>query len=90
MNTEDLYTLKPSQLIMYSVDWCPDCRRAKFFFKRNAVPVIEVNVDNDKEGEMFVRNINSGNRVVPTIILPDGNIMVEPSNEELEAKFLKR
>ena len=90
MEAKNLYTLQPSQLVMYSVDWCPDCRRAKFFFKRNAISVIEVNVDKDRQGELFVREINSGNRVVPTIIFPDGNIMVEPSAEELEAKFLKR
>jgi len=89
MTAKDLYTLQPSQLVMYSVDWCPDCRRAKFFLERNTVSVVEVNVDNDKQGELFVRKINSGNRIVPTIIFPDGYIMVEPSNEELEAKFLK-
>jgi mycoredoxin len=89
MASHDLYTLQPNQIVMYTVDWCPDCRRAKFFFKRNAISVIEVNVDNDAQSEAFIRKINSGNRTVPTIVLPDGSIMVEPSNEELEAKFLK-
>jgi len=31
--TTDLYTTTPSRIVMYSVDWCPDCRRARFFFK---------------------------------------------------------
>jgi mycoredoxin len=83
----DLYTRAPEHIVMYSVDWCPDCRRAKFFFKRNNISVIEVNIEADKDGETFVRGINSGNRVVPTIVFPDGSIMVEPSTEDLTKKF---
>jgi mycoredoxin len=85
--TTDLYSLKPTQIVMYSVDWCPDCRRAKFFFKRKHIEVIEVDVNVDKQAEAFVKELNHGNRSVPTIILPDGTMMVEPSSAELEAKF---
>jgi mycoredoxin len=74
---------------MYSVDWCPDCKRAKFFFKRNNINVLEVNVDADEKGAAFVRELNAGNRTVPTIILPDGSIMVEPSSEDLNKRFSK-
>lgn len=87
MPTNNLYTRQPNDIVMYSVDWCPDCKRAKFFFKRNNISVIEVNVDNDQQGASFVREINSGARSVPTIIFPDGTIMVEPSTEELSNKF---
>lgn len=83
----DLYSLNPAQIVMYSVDWCPDCRRAKFFFKRKNIDVLEVDVNADKKAEAFVKELNQGNRSVPTIVLPDGSIMVEPSSAELEAKF---
>jgi mycoredoxin len=83
----DLYTLKPSQIVMYAVEWCPDCRRAKFFFKRKHIDVLEVDVNADKKAEKFVKELNNGFRSVPTIILPDGSKLVEPSMEELEAKF---
>jgi mycoredoxin len=87
MTDNDLYTLQPNQIDMYSVDWCPDCKRAKFFFQRNNIPVVEINVDNDEQGALFVRNINSGNRIVPTIIFPGGDILVEPSNSRLAEKL---
>ena len=74
---------------MYSVEWCPDCRRAKFFFKRKKIEVLEVDVNADKKAEEFVKGLNNGYRSVPTIILPDGSMMVEPSLEELEAKFIQ-
>ena len=83
----DLYSLNPAQIVMYSVEWCPDCRRAKFFFKRKKIDVLEVDVNADKKAEEFVKELNNGFRSVPTIILPDGSMMVEPSTEELEAKF---
>lgn len=86
-NQTDLYSTSPSQIVMYSVEWCPDCRRAKFFFKRKKIEVLEVDVNADKKAEDFVKELNNGNRSVPTIILPDGSMMVEPSSEELEAKF---
>ena len=83
----DLYSLKPTQIVMYSVEWCPDCRRAKFFFKRKKIDVLEVDINADKNAEAFVKELNNGNRSVPTIILPDGSMLVEPSTEELEKKF---
>jgi len=83
----DLYSLKPSQIVMYAVEWCPDCRRAKFFFKRKKIDVLEVDVNSDKKAEEFVKELNNGYRSVPTIILPDGSMIVEPSTEELESKF---
>ena len=83
----DLYSLKPSQIVMYAVEWCPDCRRAKFFFKRKHIDVLEVDVNADKKAEEFVKKLNNGFRSVPTIIFPDGSMMVEPSGAELEARF---
>ena len=86
-DNNDLYTMQPNQIVMYSVEWCPDCRRAKFFFKRKKIDVLEVDVNADKKAEVFVKEQNNGNRSVPTIIFPDGSKMVEPSTEELEEKF---
>lgn len=83
----DLYSNNPSQIVMYAVEWCPDCRRAKFFFKRKNIDVLEVDVNTDKKAEEFVKNLNNGFRSVPTIIFPDGSMMVEPSSAELEARF---
>ncbi|MFZ5878646.1 MAG: glutaredoxin domain-containing protein [Chloroflexota bacterium] len=85
--SEDLYTLKPQQIVMYSVDWCPDCKRARIFFERNQIQHLTVNVDDDARGAAFVREVNHGSRSVPTIVFPDGAILVEPSNAQLEEKF---
>ena len=79
----DLYTKNPSQIVMYATEYCPDCHRAKAFFEANQVEYLRVGLEGNEEATEFVMNINKGNRSVPTIIFPNGNILVEPGWEEL-------
>ena len=74
---------------MYTMEYCGDCKRAKAFFEENHIAYENVGLENNEEAVKFVKNVNNGNRSVPTIIFPDGSIMVEPSQEELRAKFSK-
>ena len=74
-------------IIIYGTDWCWDCRRARRFFDRLGIPYQWINIDQDREGEQFVLETNRGNRSVPTILLPGGSILVEPSNRELDQHF---
>lgn len=87
MNQSDLYNRYPSQIVMYGVDWCPDCRRARFFFKRKNISYLDVNVDEDPQAAAFIKELNGGMRSVPTIVFPDGSLLVEPSDSQLEEKF---
>ena len=88
MNT-NLYSRNPDQIVLYGVTWCPDCLRAKRVFSKNNIEYLDINIDNDPQGAAFVKEVNGGNRSVPTIIFPDGAILVEPSNKELREKFSK-
>jgi thioredoxin reductase (NADPH) len=83
----ELFNLRPSIITVYSTDWCPDCRRAKKFFIEHQVQYIEVNIEEIPDGVPFVKNLNNGKRVVPTIIFPDGEILAEPSNSQLAEKL---
>jgi mycoredoxin len=42
------------------------------------------NIDSSPENTKFVEETNNGMRIIPTIILPDESIVVEPSNSELD------
>ncbi len=79
----DLYITNPSQIVMYATEYCPDCHRAKAFFEANQVEYLRVGLEGNEEATEFVMNINKGNRSVPTIIFPNGTILVEPGWEEL-------
>jgi glutaredoxin-like protein len=83
----DLFNLKPSTIIMYSTAWCPDCRRAKSFFDQHQIQYEVVDIEENPNCAPFVKQINNGMRIVPTIIFPDGEILAEPSNERLAGKL---
>jgi mycoredoxin len=83
----DLYSLTPSQIVMYVTEYCTDCLRAKKFFEARNIPHLRVSLEGDDQATEFVMQINRGNRSVPTIVFPDGSVLVEPSWEELKARF---
>lgn len=78
--------MRPSQIVMYSTEYCSDCRRAKAFFEANGIKYLRIGLEGNDEATEFVINVNDGNRSVPTIIFPDGSILVEPSWDELKEK----
>lgn len=81
------HTLSPTKIVMYTTEYCSDCMRAKKFFEENNITYELIGLENDPEATEFVVQINNGSRSVPTIIFPDGSILVEPSWEELRQKF---
>jgi thioredoxin reductase (NADPH) len=83
----DLYNLKPSGIMVYSTVWCPDCKRAKQFFGEQRVAYTNVDIEQDKKALAFVEKVNEGMRIIPTIIFPDGEILVEPTNAQLAEKL---
>ena len=84
---DDLYSLSPSQIVMYTTGVCADCWRAKAFFEANGISYLQVGIEGDEEATRFVRDVNQGLHSVPTIIFPDGAVLVEPSWEDLRKKL---
>ena len=84
---DDHYTLTPTQIVMYTTEYCSDCLRAKKFFEAHRIPHLLVGLEDNAEATEFVVQVNNGYRSVPTIIFPDGSILIEPSWEELRSKL---
>lgn len=80
-NTDD----STDSIIMYTTPWCGDCRRAKRVFSDFDVPYTEINIADDEAAAEIVQTLNNGLRSVPTIVFPDGGVLVEPSNAALAA-----
>ena len=80
-------TENPSQIIMYGTTWCYDSKKARNILETNQIPFTFINIDEDMEGRRFVEKVNNGNRSVPTIVFPDGSMLVEPSSMELKEKL---
>jgi len=72
---------------MYGANWCIDCRRAKAFFGTQRVHYDYIDLEQFPDQVAEVERINNGMRSIPTIIFPDGSILVEPSNAQLAQKL---
>ncbi len=83
----DLCNLNPSQIVMYTTESCSDCYRVKAFFEAHGVEHKRIALEENEAATEFVMQVNNGRRSVPTIIFPDGSVLVEPTWEELKLKF---
>ena len=82
----DLCNTNPSQIVMYVTETCSDCRRAKAFFQANEIDYLQINLEGNTKATEFVIKLNKGYQSVPTIIFPDGGVLVEPNWDELKEK----
>ena len=72
---------------VYGAPWCPDCRRSKQFLGELRVPYEWIDVDQVPEGLEYVKEVNRGKQIIPTIVFEDGSFLAEPSNAELAMKL---
>jgi mycoredoxin len=78
---------KTTEIVMYGTSWCGGTRRARLIFDQNHINYRWVDIDKDADARHFVEETNHGYHSVPTIIFPDGAILVEPSELELSKKL---
>jgi len=74
-------------IIVYGTSWCGDCKRTRRFLDERNIAYSWIDIDTDLQARKFVEDTNHGFRSVPTIIFPDGSILVEPSNNQLANKL---
>ena len=72
-----------AELKVYGAPWCPDCRRSKVFLSEHRVDYDWIDIDQDADALAYVEQLQNGGRSIPTVILPDGGMLIEPSDEEL-------
>ncbi len=69
-----------AKITVYGTNWCPACRVAKRVFNQCEIDFEWINIDKDTAARAYVEEVNNGYRSVPTIIFPDGDILVEPTS----------
>lgn len=75
------------QITVYGTRWCSHSRRSRQLLEQHGVDYQWVDIDQDSAARDFVQETNQGFRSVPTIVFPDGSILVEPSQAELLNKL---
>jgi mycoredoxin len=83
--------LNPGELdamvTMYTTTWCGYCVRLKAGLQREGIDFIEVNIETDDDAADLVMQVNGGNRTVPTVVLPNGSALTNPSVTEIKAEL---
>ena len=76
---------------LYGANWCPDCRNTKTFLGEMDIEYKWVDIDGNADANEYIASVNNGKRVIPTVVLGSGDVLVNPSNAELaESLGLKR
>jgi mycoredoxin len=74
------------EIVMYGADWCGDCRRAQRLLDGRGARYRYIDVEHDADARDEARRIG-GSTKIPVIVMPDGSVLVEPTDPELAAKL---
>lgn len=74
-------------IIVYGTTWCGDTRRARNILDEAKIPYEWVDIDQNTAAAEYVKSVANGFRSVPTIVFPDGEILVEPTSYQLRGKL---
>jgi mycoredoxin len=77
------------QMILYGASWCADCRRSRNYLDSKNISYEYIDIDSVPGAADKVAEINNGLKSIPTILFPDGGVLVEPTNDELAAYLAK-
>ena len=80
-------TTAEPEIRLYDAEWCPDCHRSRNYLDSQSVAYEYINVDGDDEAQAYVKQVNDNRLIIPTIVFPDGSVLVEPSNAALARKL---
>ncbi|HEU5100989.1 MAG TPA: glutaredoxin domain-containing protein [Roseiflexaceae bacterium] len=79
--------MSTQQITVYGTPWCGDCRRALRVLDQHQASYMYVNIEVDDNARSYVEQVNRGFHSVPTIVFPDGSVLVEPSSMTLAQKL---
>ncbi len=73
------------RIIMYGADWCPDCRKSKAFLTDNKINFQYVEIDKEENAWAIpmIKELNNGKQKIPTVVINEDTVLIEPENEEL-------
>lgn len=76
-----------AELTMYTTQWCAFCRRLKRQLAKDGIEMTEVDIERDPDAAEYVMSVNGGNQTVPTVVFPDGSVMVNPSAAQVKDRM---
>ena len=81
---------KPTPTSPFSTpDWCPFCAKLIKNLDRTETPydLVDVEADGMDEVNEWIKSVNDGNRIVPTVLFSDGTHATNPEASAVRAKL---
>lgn len=66
------------KIIVYTTDWCGDCRGLKSDLMEHNIPYEERNIEQSESDYKTMMGYTNGKRVIPTVDI-EGKILINPS-----------
>ena len=79
--------MEESPILVYGTNWCPTCTRVRKYLDNHSIKYRWLNINEDSKARAYVEQVNRGFQSVPTIVWPDGSMLVEPTIRQLIAKL---
>ena len=72
---------------VFTTRWCGYCVRLKSQLNRAGIEFREVDIEHNTDAAVLVAQVNSGNLTVPTVLLPDGSALTNPTAAEVGSRL---
>jgi len=77
-------------LTVYSTPWCGYCHRLQSQLAREGIEFEVVDIERDPAAAEYVMSVNGGNQTVPTVRLPDGVVLTNPTIVQVTTHLRER
>lgn len=74
---------------IFYADWCPFCARLRQRLDRTETPyaLVDVEGENTEDINEWIKSVNDGNRIIPTVLYSDGTHATNPEASAVRAKL---
>jgi mycoredoxin len=79
-----------TSIVVYGADWCGDCIRSKRLLDARGESYEWIDVEVQAGAAQEAVRLAKGRKNIPVIVLPDGSVLVEPTDAELENALARR
>lgn len=78
-----------SDVTIFYAEWCPFCARLRERLDRTETPYDLFDVESEGADEIneWIKSVNDGNRIVPTVVYSDGTHATNPPASAVRAKI---
>jgi mycoredoxin len=78
-----------SGIVVYGADWCGDCHRAKRLLDARGADYEWIDVEVQAGAAQEAVRLARGRKNIPVIVMPDGSVLVEPTDPELDTALAR-